>query len=251
MDLKNNTAKADQNLTMAQRNNTTISRPDWLLYVIPSIAFVLGLFLFSMVYKTQRRREKEFRRVAALKAIMSKTATVQTYTSYTSQGPMGTTNKDSNKLHNSIKTQGNLTKQEAQSYENVTAVIYSNEDKVNYSALPDDDYLTPDGVADKVTETNNITYLQAPHGESYENMQECLYAHPRQSTLRNAISTEDDDYINPDEEEKHNLEQTDTESYENMAGPACPNAQAHPNSHSVDEGWYECMDRKQRGERHT
>ncbi|XP_053539944.1 uncharacterized protein LOC108273013 isoform X1 [Ictalurus punctatus] len=257
MALKNNTAKVEQNLTMALKNNTAISRPDWLLYVIPSIAFVLGLFLFSMVYRTQRRREKEFRRVAALKAIMKKTSAGHTYTRYTSQGPMGTANKDSSKLHNSSKTQGNLTKQEAQSYENVTAVIYSNEDKVNYCVLPDDDYLTPDAVADKVTETNNTTYLQAPRnltdtdGESYENMEGCVYAHPRQSTLRNAISTEDDDYINPDEENKHNLEQTDTESYENMAGSACPNAQAHTNTHTVDEGWYECMDRRQRVERHT
>ncbi|XP_034157617.1 uncharacterized protein LOC117596454 isoform X1 [Pangasianodon hypophthalmus] len=249
----------EYNMTMALQNNsyTAVSRPDWLLYVVPSIAFVLGVFLFSVVFRTQRHRETEaFRRVAALKTIMNATSPGHTYARYTSQGPMGAENKDFSKLQNSSETQGNLTKQEAQSYENVTTVIYSNEDKVNYCVRQDEDYVTPDA-ADEVTEPEKTTYLHSHHnltdtdGESYENMDGCVYAHPRQPTLKNALSTEDDDYINPDEEEKHNLEQTDTESYENMNGSVCPNTDAQTNTHTVDEGWYECMDRRQRSEKHT
>ncbi|GAA6075897.1 uncharacterized protein LOC113650546 isoform X1, partial [Tachysurus ichikawai] len=78
-------------------------------------------------------------------------------------------------------------------------------------------------------------------GESYENMAGCVYAYPRQPTIKNVLKIEDDDYINPDGENKHNLEHTDTESYENMDSLACPNT----NTHTVDEGWYECMDRRQ------
>ncbi|KAK3525375.1 hypothetical protein QTP86_031253 [Hemibagrus guttatus] len=47
------------NHTRAPKNNsyTPGSRPDWLLYVVPSIAFIVGLWLFSKIYRTQRRRE--------------------------------------------------------------------------------------------------------------------------------------------------------------------------------------------------
>ncbi|XP_060759968.1 uncharacterized protein LOC132870352 isoform X2 [Neoarius graeffei] len=247
-------ASVESNLSMALKNNSyTVSRPDWLLYVVPSIAFVLGVLLFSLVCRTQRRKEKALRRVAALKTIMNTTSTGHTYTRYTSQKPMGKENKDSSKLQNSSGTQGNLTKQDAQSYENVTTVIYSNEEKVNYCVLPDEDYITPDAVADEVTKISNSNYLQLADtdGESYENMEGCVYAHPRQHTLKNALRAEDDDYINPDEEDKHNLEQTDTESYENMAGSVCPSTETHTNTHTVDEGWYECMDRRRRCERQT
>ncbi|XP_046699709.1 uncharacterized protein LOC124381868 isoform X2 [Silurus meridionalis] len=216
---------AELNMTRALKNNllTKVSRPDWLLYAIPSVAFVLGVLLFLLVFRTQRRKEKAFRRVAALKAVMNTTSTGHTYTS---QHPMGTQNKDSSKIQNSSKTQGNLTKQEAQSYENVTTIIYSNEDKVNYRVIQDED------------------------GESYENMEACVYAHPRQPTLKDDVGTKDDDYINPDEEHIHNLVQTDTASYENMADSVCPDIGTHTNTHS-DEGWYECMDRRKVGGKPT
>ncbi|XP_046699713.1 uncharacterized protein LOC124381868 isoform X5 [Silurus meridionalis] len=159
---------AELNMTRALKNNllTKVSRPDWLLYAIPSVAFVLGVLLFLLVFRTQRRKETEaFRRVAALKAVMNTTSTGHTYTS---QHPMGTQNKDSSKIQNSSKTQGNLTKQEAQSYENVTTIIYSNEDKVNYRVIQDEDYITPDAGKNQNTETktqstlNHLPILQIP-----------------------------------------------------------------------------------------
>ncbi|KAM9434994.1 uncharacterized protein Hap1MRO34_002724 [Clarias gariepinus] len=230
------------NMTQALNSNTA-PRPDWLLYVIPSIAFVFGVLLFSMVYKTQRRREKMFRRVAALKTVMNSTATGHTYSGYTSQQTKGES-KDIRQLQSCRNSEGNLKKQEAQSYENVTSIIYNNEEKVNYCLRQDADYITPDG-----TDTDNSTYLQPLKNlretESYENMDGCVYSHPRQPRLKNALSTGDDDYVDPDVEGKRNLEQTDTESYENMAGSICPGTRAHTSSQTVDEGWYECMDRRQ------
>ncbi|XP_047672531.1 uncharacterized protein LOC113650546 isoform X2 [Tachysurus fulvidraco] len=242
MALKNNSTDIKVNLTMALKNNSTGSSPDWLLYVVPSIAFVVGLILFSQIYRTQRRREKALQRVAALKNIMSTTSAGHTYTR---QGPLGAENKDSSKLQNSSGTKGNLKKQEAQSYENVTTIIYSNDDNVNYCVRKDEDYITPD--AGEVTETEKSIYLQPlqnlteTDGESYENMVGCVYAHPRTPTLKNVLNVEDDDYINPDGENKQNLEHTDTESYENMDSLACPKT----NTHTGEEGWYECMDRRQ------
>ncbi|XP_047672533.1 uncharacterized protein LOC113650546 isoform X4 [Tachysurus fulvidraco] len=215
MALKNNSTDIKVNLTMALKNNSTGSSPDWLLYVVPSIAFVVGLILFSQIYRTQRRREKALQRVAALKNIMSTTSAGHTYTRYTRQGPLGAENKDSSKLQNSSGTKGNLKKQEAQSYENVTTIIYSNDDNVNYCVRKDEDYITPD--AGEVTETEKSIYLQP---------------------LQNLTET---DYINPDGENKQNLEHTDTESYENMDSLACPKT----NTHTGEEGWYECMDRRQ------
>ncbi|KAG7326002.1 hypothetical protein KOW79_010927 [Hemibagrus wyckioides] len=242
-----NSSYTTVNTTTALKNSsyTTASRPDWLLYVVPSIAFVFGLWLFSKIYRRQRRREQALLQVAALKKVMNTTSTGQH--TYTSQRPTKAEKKDSSRLQNSSETPGNLKKQEAQSYENVTAVIYSNEDKINYCVHQDDDYITPDADTDEVTETEKSIYLQPlqnfldTDGESYENMEGSVYAHPRQPIKKNALSVEDDDYINPDGENKHNLEHTDTESYENMAGLACPNT----NTQTVDEGCYECMDRKQ------
>ncbi|MCJ8749419.1 hypothetical protein PDJAM_G00176060 [Pangasius djambal] len=76
---------AEYNMTMALQNNsyTAVSRPDWLLYMVPSIAFVLGVFLFSLVFRTQRHREKAFRRVTALKTIINTTSPGHTYARYT------------------------------------------------------------------------------------------------------------------------------------------------------------------------
>ncbi|XP_060721291.1 uncharacterized protein LOC132842574 isoform X1 [Tachysurus vachellii] len=245
--LKNNSTDMKVNQTRAPKNNSTASSPDWLLYVVPSIAFVFGLILFSQIYRTQRRREKALQRVAALKNVMNTTSAGHTYTRYTSQGPLGAENKDSSKLQDSSETKGNLKKQEAQSYENVTSIIYSNDDNVNYCVRQDEDYITPDADAGEVTETEKSIYVQPlqnlteTDGESYENMAGCVYAHPRQPTKKTVLNIEDDDYINPDGENKHNLDHTDTESYENMDSLACPNT----NTHTVDEGWYECMDRRQ------
>ncbi|GAA6076044.1 uncharacterized protein LOC113650546 isoform X1, partial [Tachysurus ichikawai] len=136
------------------------SSPDWLLYVVPTIAFVVGLMLFSQIYRTQRRREKALQRVAALKNIMNTTSAGHTYTRYTSKGPLGAENKDSSKLQNSSETEGNLKKQEAQSYENVTSIIYNNDNNVNYCVRQDEDYITPDADAGEVTETEKSIYLQ-------------------------------------------------------------------------------------------
>ncbi|KAF5890080.1 uncharacterized protein DAT39_020217, partial [Clarias magur] len=183
-----------------------------------------------------------FRRVAALKTVMNSTASGHTYTRYTSQQPMGE-NKNISKLQNSGDSEGNLKKQDAQSYENVTSIIYNNEEKVNYSLRKDEDYITPDG-----TDETDSTYLQPLKNlretESYENMDGCVYSHPRQPRLKNALSTGDDDYVNPDVEGKRNLEQTDTESYENMAGSICPGTRAHTSTQ--DEADVEKMGKRVR-----
>ncbi|XP_062846973.1 uncharacterized protein LOC134309254 isoform X2 [Trichomycterus rosablanca] len=226
--------------------------------MIPSIAFVFGVMLFTLVCKTQQHRE--IRRVAALKT-NNINAAQKRYIS------VGSQLKSSNDLQNLSGTQKRL--KEAQSYENVTAVIYSNESKVTYCVQQDEDYVNPDATGNVNTEQDD-TYLQPNHnltetdGESYENMEGCVYSQPRKHTTK--VSTEDDDYISPDD--KHNLEQTDTESYENMAGGTNPDPAAQtdtdpPGDESYEnmagrtypdpaaqtgmdppgEGWYEQMDR--------
>ncbi|KAK3508539.1 hypothetical protein QTP70_031938 [Hemibagrus guttatus] len=192
------------------------SRPDWLLYVVPSIAFIVGLWLFSKIYRTQRRREKALQQVAALKNVMNTTSVGHTYTRYTRTSEQGS----GFELwclgeHMELRFR----------------------QQISGSSLCSD-YVTPDADTDEVTETEKSIYLQPlqnltdTDGESYENMEGSVYAHPRKPTKKNALSVEDDDYINPDGETKPNLEHMDTESYENMAGLACPDINTQP----VDEG---------------
>ncbi|KAK1785664.1 hypothetical protein P4O66_019016 [Electrophorus voltai] len=207
-------------------------RPDWILYTVPSFAFVLGLLLFSLVCKTQSHRKR--RRFSAMKRQMNGTTARQTDKGPGCPEPF-------------VDKQSNLEKQEAQSYENVTAAIYSNQDKVTYYVTPDEDYITPDAVGDAgaVHGQNQNDRLQTPHtltdtdGESYENMEGCVYSRPRRNALKRTLAVDDDDYIDPVENQKSNLEQTDTESYENMFNSMSPygaNPTAHSSTHSIDDG---------------
>ncbi|XP_036421996.1 uncharacterized protein LOC118805356 [Colossoma macropomum] len=198
------------------------ARRDWILYTVPSIAFVIGLILFTLICKTQRRREtKTIRRVPAVK-----TTTNGITAKHDDTRPEFTEAQ--------MEKEANLKKQEAQSYENVSAAIYSNQDKVTYYLTQDEDYITPDAMGDAVTasEQNDNNYLHLPQiitdidGESYENMDGCVYAQPRNHTQKHTLSVDDD------------------ESYENMEGNTCsfrPPA-AHNSTNTLDDESYERMD---------
>ncbi|XP_017563570.1 uncharacterized protein LOC108433483 [Pygocentrus nattereri] len=197
------------------------TRHDWILYTVPSIAFVIGLMLFALIYKTQRHREtKTIRRVPAVK-----TTTNGTTAKHNDTRP-GFTEAQ-------MEKEADLKKQEAQSYENVSAAIYSNQDKVTYYVTQDEDYITPVEMGDAVTasEQNDNTYLLPQNitdidGESYENMDGCVYAQPRNNTQKHTLSADDD------------------ESYENMEGNACsfrPPA-TYNSTNTLDDESYERMD---------
>ncbi|XP_072530608.1 uncharacterized protein [Salminus brasiliensis] len=208
---------------MTQSVRTSANRPDWLLYTIPSIAFVLGLLLFTMICKTQRRRETAaIRRVSAVKTNTNGT------TAEPNNTRSGFTGAES-------QAKPSLSKQEAQSYENVSAAIYNNQDKVTYYVTQDEDYINPDAMGDYVTmqEDSQSNHLQLPHnitdadGESYENMENCVYAQPRHSAQKHTVSADDD------------------ESYENMEGNVCPyksNLATHNSTNTLDDESYEQMD---------
>ncbi|XP_049331864.1 uncharacterized protein LOC125799360 isoform X1 [Astyanax mexicanus] len=208
---------------VTQRIRTSAPRPDWLLYTIPSIAFVIGLLLFITVCNKLRPRESaRVRKVSAIKTIENRT-----------------TSEPNNICSGSIvadpKTESSLKKQEAQSYENVSAAIYNNQDEVTYYVTQDDDYITPDAMEDYMTmqEQNQSNHLQPPHnttdtdGESYENMEACVYAQPRNSRRKHTVSPEDD------------------ESYENMEGTISPyksHLTTHNSTNTLDDESYERMD---------
>ncbi|XP_051987945.1 uncharacterized protein LOC127647624 [Xyrauchen texanus] len=213
------------------------SRPDWLLYTIPASAFIIGVVLFAFVCKTQRRRKS---------CAVQRTHTNGHLATHSGKGTQGHIQSDDINM-----------KDETQSYENVEAAIYNNQDKVTYYCPEDQDYLTPDALGEEEgvgPETHQHT-LQVPtnltdtDGESYENMEGCLYAQPRKCSRQlkhtteveeqygvmddsnipckdflGAHDTTEDDYINPDEDAQKDLAMghTDTESYEMMAGPDFP-----------------------------
>ncbi|XP_073721323.1 uncharacterized protein [Misgurnus anguillicaudatus] len=187
------------------RNNSprTVSRPDWILYSVPASAFVIGIFVFTFICKTQRPKTHPKQRTFI-------NAQVGNYNSFR-HSTDGLQNININK------------KDDTQSYENVEAAIYTNQDKVTYYVSADQDYITPDEIKEGV-ETHQDT-LQLPQnltdtdGESYENMAS-LYAEPRKCSQRHPTEQEED-YINPDDDGQQNLTHTDTESYEMMADPTC------------------------------
>ncbi|XP_067278379.1 uncharacterized protein [Pseudorasbora parva] len=189
-------------------SHNTASRPDWLLYTVPASAFVIGIFLFAFICKTQRHRNgpKEQR--------THTNGHVATYTNFghsVSGTQRCTESAEINK------------KDDTQSYENVDATIYSNQDKVTYYVSADEDYLNPDPIGEEEgarPEEHIPSNLTETDGESYENMEGCLYAQPRKWKQKLQHGTEDDDYIIPDENGKQDLalDHTDTESYEIMAG---------------------------------
>ncbi|XP_036408741.1 B-lymphocyte antigen CD19-like [Megalops cyprinoides] len=158
---------------------------------------------------------------------------------------------------------------ETQSYENVEAAIYSNQEEVSYyiPAEDGDDYVFPDAEGCETEEgaggerQNYCLYppqnLTDTDGESYENMESSLYAQPRRQTQR-CMDADEEDYIDPDggngergEGENHcnnlcprqNLTDTDGESYENMesslyAQPRChsdPNRPHSPHASQEEE----------------
>ncbi|XP_035254535.1 uncharacterized protein LOC118216966 isoform X1 [Anguilla anguilla] len=202
-----------------QRDSTKV---DWILYVVPASAFLLGLCLFSLVLIKHKRREERIRRLERLRKMRLTQRRVNGYST-----------ESEDKAEETCKAQS----AETQSYENVEAAIYFNQKGVTYY-VPEadgDDYVTPDAEGcetDRGTaETqNDVNYLQPfqnltdTDGESYENMEISLYAQPRKRT---DTDTQDGDYVEPNETceaqeegEKHCNHQTDTddESYENMAG---------------------------------
>ncbi|KAK7167221.1 hypothetical protein R3I94_001577 [Phoxinus phoxinus] len=191
-------------------SQNTASRPDWLLYTVPASAFLIGIVLFAYTCKTQRRRN------APAEQRTHTNGHVATYTSF--RCPV-------------MESAENKKKDETQSYENVDAAIYSNQDKVTYYVSADGDYLEPDAIGEEegAGPEEHQNTLQPPSnltdtdGESYENMEGCVYAQPRRQTQKLQHATEDEDYINPDEDAKQDLalDHTDTESYEIMAESDC------------------------------
>ncbi|KAL2100883.1 hypothetical protein ACEWY4_002644 [Coilia grayii] len=173
------------------------SRPDWLLYTVPGLAFGVGIVLFLLVLKSNKRRTGGYYR-RDLKGCSSVTQVES---------------DDSGPRY--------LNKADTQSYENVLAAIYNNQEGVCYYVPEDNDYVTPDDEEDAhemFAQTLNLPDTLT-EGESYENM-EGLYAQPRK---RQNTSHEEDDYLDPDAEEHQcqgglsvPQEQTDTDSYENM-----------------------------------
>ncbi|XP_016295651.1 uncharacterized protein LOC107653450 [Sinocyclocheilus anshuiensis] len=199
-------------------SHNTASRPDWILYTVPASAFLIGIVLFTYVCKTQQRRN------APAKQRTNTNGHFATYTDfgYTESG-----------TQRHMETNENNKKDDTQSYENVEAAIYSNQDKVTYYVSADEDYLNPDAIGEEEVvgpEEHHNNTLQLPSnltdtdGESYENMEGCLYAQPRKRTQQLQHAAEDEDYINTDEDRKQDLalDQTDTESYEIMVGSDCP-----------------------------
>ncbi|XP_059413354.1 uncharacterized protein LOC132148672 [Carassius carassius] len=186
-------------------SNNTASRPDWILYTVPASAFLIGIVLFTYVCKTQQRRNAPAKQ---------RTNTNEHFATYTDFGYT----KSNTQRH--MVTNENK-KDDTQSYENVEAAIYSNQDKVTYYVSADEDYLNPDAMGEEEVvgpeDLHNNT-LQLPSnltdtdGESYENMEGCLYAQPRTQTQQFQHDAEDEDYINPDEDQKQDLalDQTDT-----------------------------------------
>ncbi|XP_076866693.1 uncharacterized protein LOC143517773 isoform X2 [Brachyhypopomus gauderio] len=214
------------------------TRNDWILYTVPSFAFVIGLVLFTLVCKTQNHRKT--RRISA----------VRRHTN-------GTAAKHSDKGHSLPPSEGNNTTttcvcpstEDGQSYENVAAAIYNNQDKVTYYVTQDEDYITPDAGGDAGAVQNHNDHLQTPHtltdtdGESYENMEGCVYAQPRRNA--HTHTADNDDYIDPDEEQKIHLDQPTSESYENLSGSVCPhggNPTAYSSTHTIDNELYVHMD---------
>ncbi|XP_043090783.1 uncharacterized protein LOC122341460 isoform X2 [Puntigrus tetrazona] len=200
----------DSNVSgVKSRPNNTVSRHDWLLYTVPASAFLIGIVLFTYICKTQQRRNMPTKQ---------RTKTNGHFAKYIESG----TQKHTESAENNKKD-------ETQSYENVDAAIYSNQDKVTYYVSADEDYLNPDAVGQEEVagpkEHHNTIQLPSNltdiDGESYENMEECLYAQPRKQTQKVRHDTEDEDYINPDGDGKRDLapDHTDTESYEMMSGP--------------------------------
>ncbi|XP_063040287.1 uncharacterized protein LOC134435323 [Engraulis encrasicolus] len=187
-------------VVMLLRKNTEKagSRPDWLLYTVPALAFVLGIVLFLFVYKVHKRTGAYYHR--DLKEFSS---------------VRQAESDDSGPTY--------LNKADTPSYENVLAAIYNNQDEVCYYVPEDEDYVIPDDDEgpEEMSPQTHLDCLDLPDtltgGESYENM-EGLYAQPRKTQNR---SQEDDDYVDPDTEESPGglhvpQEQTDTDSYENM-----------------------------------
>ncbi|XP_042574236.1 uncharacterized protein LOC109047130 [Cyprinus carpio] len=227
-------SKPDLRPVKTPNSPNTASRPDWILYTVPASAFLIGIVLFTYVCKTQRRRNAP---------AMQKTNTNGHFATYTDFG----FTKSATQRH--METNKNNKKDDTQSYENVEAAIYSNQDKVTYYVSADEDYLNPDAMGEEEVpgpEKLHNNTLQLPSnltdtdGESYENMEGCLYALPRKQTQQLQDAAEDDDYINPDEDRKQDLalDQTDTESYEIMVGSDCPVYTTHD---TTEDDSYEQM----------
>ncbi|XP_052409332.1 uncharacterized protein LOC127954286 isoform X1 [Carassius gibelio] len=111
----------------------TASRPDWILYTVPASAFLIGIVLFTYVCKTQQSRNAPAKQ---------RTNTNEHFATYTDFGYT----KSNTQRH--METNENK-KDDTQSYENVEAAIYSNQDKVTYYVSADEDYLNPDEMGEE------------------------------------------------------------------------------------------------------
>ncbi|XP_026105013.1 uncharacterized protein LOC113076532 isoform X1 [Carassius auratus] len=177
------------------------SRPDWLLYTVPASAFLIGIVVFTYICKTQRPRNSRL-------PTKQRTNTTGHFATHTDNGYI------KSGAQRCMESSENNKKDETQSYENVEAAIYSNQDKVTYYVSADEDYLTPDAIGEEeaVGPQKHRNTLQMPSnltttdGESYENMVECVYAQPRKQTQKLRHSTVNDDYINPDEDGKQDTD---------------------------------------------
>ncbi|XP_028824434.1 uncharacterized protein LOC114782943 isoform X2 [Denticeps clupeoides] len=154
-----------RNITKTIRSEEMGPRPDWLLYCVPGIAFILGIFLFALLLKKQPTK-------LGMHVVNSLSQT------YEDKGSCCTVRQENRKKTgtcNPVKVFG------TQSDENVREVIYANQQDLSYC-----DDCVPDevSVADELN-LKHTDFLHPPinltdtDGESYENMEGSLYALPR------------------------------------------------------------------------
>ncbi|XP_051743519.1 uncharacterized protein LOC127509089 isoform X2 [Ctenopharyngodon idella] len=173
--------------TRTVKNPFSASRPDWLLYTVPASAFVIGIFLFTYICKTQQRRN------ASTVKRTHTNGNVATYTAFR-QTVSGTQRC-------------------------MESAVNNNKDYLDPDAIGEQEGAGPEEHQNTLQPPSNLTDTD---GESYEDMEGCLYAQPRKRTQKLKDVTEDEDYINPDDGKQDlTLDHTDTESYELMAESDC------------------------------
>ncbi|KAL4658369.1 hypothetical protein GN956_G3080 [Arapaima gigas] len=206
------------------------TRPDWILYIVPGAAFLLGLGLFTLLLRTCRHRQPAVQqrmfnrqRQADPKYPHHRTDTEDILQA----GAVGVSTADT------------------VSYENVDTGIYANQ----LAAEDSEDYLTPDADTGHSGSLPPLCCHTDTDGGSYENMEGAVYAEPRKRGTTSAPDDRDDrDYLELDVVEEgqdgdcgdylcpvKEPWDTDGESYEDMDRPL-------PAGRHEEEDSYEKMD---------
>ncbi|XP_023677500.2 uncharacterized protein [Paramormyrops kingsleyae] len=198
----------------------------WILYMVPGLAFLLGLCLFLLVLKTQPRRRAEANEIGCDRAKQAK------------QSLNGI-------ISDSLDTGVALQKAksaETLSYENVETGIYESQDALTQFSVNDQkDYMLPDEDYDGTQGNFDNHYAAQPltESESYENMVCPLYA----STIKRKeqpFEGDNEDYIDPGQmvsddyymQHSESLNDIDAESYVDMD----PQHEIHPDFYPEEDG---------------